>query len=169
MKLPRIKAVLEAYLFFSEKPLRVKEAAEKLGVSVEEVERALRAMEEDLKGDDRGITLDRVAGGYVLTTKEEVYQELSRLSPIKKRKLSRAALETLAIIARAQPITLPEINSIRGRDSTVPLQTLISKGLVKAIGRRRDLPGRPFLYATTEKFLKTFGLKSLKELSGDEA
>ena len=168
MSLPKLKAVLEAYLFLSEKPLSVKEASEKLGVSTEEIEEALRQMDEELKGEERGIFLERVAGGYVLSTKPEVYQELSKLGPVRRRKLSRAALETLAIIARNQPITLPEINSIRGKDSTVPLQTLVSRGLVKAVGRRRGLPGRPFLYATTEEFLKVFGLNSLEELDIDE-
>ncbi len=169
MRLPRLKAVLEAYLFLSEKPLRVEEVCEKLEVSPSMVEKALDEIQEDLEREDRGLRLERVAGGAVLATKEELFEELNRLGPVRRRRLSRAALETLAIIAHRQPITLPEINAIRGRDSSVPLQTLISRGLVKAVGRRRELAGRPFLYATTEEFLKVFGLNSLGEIQGDEA
>ncbi len=169
MRLSRLKAVLEAYLFLSERPLSVKEVSDKLGVPASMVEEALEKIEKELEEDDRGLRLERAAGGFVLATKEELFEDLMKLGPSRKRRLSKAALETLAIVAHRQPITLPEINAIRGRDSSVPLQTLIARGLVKAVGRRRELAGRPFLYATTEEFLKVFGLDSLQELHSDEA
>ncbi len=168
MKLLRLKALLEAYLFLSERPLSVKEVSQRLGVAPSMVEEALERMAKEMEGEDRGLRLERVAGGFVLATKEELFDDLMRLGASRKRKLSRAALETLAIVAHRQPITLPEINAIRGRDSSVPLQTLIARGLVRAVGRKRQLAGRPFLYATTEEFLKVFGLNSLQELGGDE-
>lgn len=167
MNLKELKALLEAFMFLSEGPLIPNEVAEKLEVSREDVERALNELEKELNSDHRGIQIERSAGGYFLVTKPELYDLLIKLSPVKKRRLSKASLETLAIIAYRQPISLPEINEIRGRDSSFPLSTLIERGLVKAVGRK-NVPGRPFLYATTGEFLKLFGLNSLEELPRED-
>ncbi|MCD6454842.1 MAG: SMC-Scp complex subunit ScpB [Candidatus Aminicenantes bacterium] len=167
MNLKELKALIEAYMFLSDDPLIPSEIANRLGISIEDIEKAILMLEEELNSDHRGIQIEKAAGGYFLVTKPELYEKLLRLGPVKKKRLSRASLETLAIIAYRQPISLPEINEIRGKDSSFPLSTLIEKGLVRAAGRKK-VPGRPFLYETTEEFLKLFGLNSLEELPRDD-
>ncbi|AEH44280.1 chromosome segregation and condensation protein, ScpB [Thermodesulfatator indicus DSM 15286] len=113
--------------------------------------------------ENRGFVLREVAGGFRFETKEEFAPLLRRLVFGAPPKLSRAALETLAIIAYKQPITKAEIESIRGVDSSGAIKNLMEKGLVKICGRK-DVPGKPLLYGTTPKFLEIFGLKDLSEL-----
>ncbi|OAG27845.1 SMC-Scp complex subunit ScpB [Thermodesulfatator autotrophicus] len=112
---------------------------------------------------DRGFILREVAGGFRFETKTEYTPFLRRLVFGAPPRLSRAALETLAIIAYKQPITKAEIENIRGVDSSGAIRNLMEKGLVKICGRK-DMPGRPLLYGTTNKFLEIFGLKDLSEL-----
>ncbi len=167
MNLKELKALLEAYMFLSEGPLKTKEIAEKLSVEEKDVIEAVGMLEREMDSDHRGIQIEKSAGGYFLVTKPHLYEILTKLNPVKRRKLFKASLEVLAIIAYRQPISLPEITEIRGRDSSFPLSTLMERGLIKAIGRKK-IPGRPFLYATTEKFLKLFGLNSLDELPPED-
>src|SRR6185436_6507593 len=118
-----------------------------------------------LKSDfqTRGIQLDEVAGGWIFRT-HPIYapfvRDLTKQRPVR---LSRAQIETLAILGYRQPITRPEIDEIRGVDCGPVLKTLLERDLVKILGKK-DEPGRPILYGTTQSFLEFFGLKSLKDL-----
>ncbi len=112
---------------------------------------------------NRGIQLKEVANGFRLETAPELAPYIRRIKHKSSFRLSRAALETLAIIAYNQPITRAEIEALRGVDSAQAIKNLLEKGLIKIAGRK-DIPGRPLLYTTTPRFLEIFGLKSLKEL-----
>lgn len=117
---------------------------------------------------EHGIQIIKVGGGYLLTTKPYCDKYIKKLYKIKKQtRLSKAALETLAIIAYYQPVTLAEISALRGVDSSFTLKTLLRHKLVKIVGRK-DKPGRPLLYRTTKKFLIHFGLNSLEDLPSIE-
>ncbi len=118
----------------------------------------------ELVESNRPFQIVNLAGGYVYSTRPEYGMLLQQVikSKIKKR-LSHAALETLAIIAYRQPVTKPEIEQVRGVNSIDVVNSLIEKGLVEIVGRK-DVLGKPLLYATTREFLKTFGLKDLEEL-----
>ena len=112
---------------------------------------------------NRGIKLREVANGFRLETAPELAPYIRRIKHKASFRLSRATLETLAIIAYNQPITRAEIEALRGVDSAQAIKNLLEKGLIKIAGRK-DIPGRPLLYTTTPRFLEAFGLKSLKEL-----
>ena len=127
---------------------------------------AIKAALEQLKTDyaARSFSLEEVAGGYQLLTRPEHDDIIGRLKKIEsKRRLSRAALETLSIIAYKQPIKRADVESIRGVSSLDIIKGLMDMGLVKTSGRE-DAPGAPLLYGTTDKFLTMFGLKALEEL-----
>ena len=124
----------------------------------------MESLKEDYATDTRGIHIVEMAGVFQLATKKEHSDYLKKLiESTNKHGLSQAALETLAIIAYKQPITRVEIEEIRGVKTERPLHTLVSKVLIKEVGRAEG-PGRAYLYGTTKEFLDYFGLKSLKEL-----
>ncbi len=127
----------------------------------EELKEALYTLKKRYK--DRGIVIKEVAGGFRFETDPAFAKYIHRLKHSNFQKLSRAALETLAIIAYNQPITKAEIDSLRGVDSAGALKSLLERGLIKVAGRK-EIPGRPILYVTTKRFLEVFGLKSLNEL-----
>jgi len=156
---------LEALLFASPRPLSASELADATGVDENQIVRVLMEMEADLKSrDDRGLELQRVAGGYRLVTKG-IYDELIRTlhTTTIDAPLSQAALETVAIIAYEQPVTRAEIEDIRGVQCGSTLNTLVERGLIAEAGRR-EAPGRPILYVTTPRFLEELGLDSIEEL-----
>lgn len=135
-----------------------------LGVSEEEVRRALEQLDRLLQESQRGIQLAEVAGGFMLVTRARFFPYLRRLAPSSRpAPLSAAALETLAVIAYRQPLTRAEIEAIRGVNCESALSTLLERGLIEVAGHRQA-PGRPALYRTTRKFLETFGLRSLEDL-----
>lgn len=157
-------AILEALVFASEAPLsleRIEEALE--GRSRGEIIRLLAVLQERCRQPDRGVLLIEVAGGYRLVTKPEVAPWVQRLRGTRPAKLSKAALETLAIIAYKQPITKPEIESIRGVMIDGVLKTLVERNLIRILGRKPEV-GRPILYGTSRDFLEYFGFKDLSEL-----
>lgn len=157
-------AILEALFFASEAPLsleRIEEALE--GHSRGEIIRLLVVLQERCRQPDRGVLLIEVAGGYRLVTKPEVAPWVQRLRGSRPAKLSKAALETLAIIAYKQPITKPEIESIRGVMIDGVLKTLVERNLIRILGRKPEV-GRPILYGTSRDFLEYFGFKDLSEL-----
>jgi len=129
--------------------------------TAEDLRKALEVLKKHYAG--RGVVLVEVAGGFRFQTREQFSHFIRRLKLGSPPRLSRAALETLAIIAYKQPVTKAEIESIRGVDSAGALRALLEKGLIKIAGRK-ELPGKPLLYATTSKFLEVFGLKDLTEL-----
>ena len=160
-----LAAVLEALLFVSPEPVPVSRLATAVGnVSKAEVEQALTRLEQDLAQDNRGIQLVKLAGGYRLVTKAEYAPWLKRLDKAKAaQKLSRSALESLAIIAYKQPLVRAEIEEIRGVETSGVLRTLLERKLVRIVGRK-EVPGRPIMYGTTKFFLEHFGLQDITQL-----
>ena len=160
-----LKAILEAVLFVSPEPVPVARLMSILGtVSKTEVVQALEILTNDLDQDGRGIQLVQVAGGYRLVTKQEYGLWLKRMDKAKAaQKLSRSALESLAIIAYKQPLVRSEIEEIRGVETSGVLRTLCERKLVRIVGRK-DVPGRPIMYGTTKFFLEHFGLQDLSQL-----
>jgi segregation and condensation protein B len=160
-----LKAILEAVLFVSPEPVPVARLMSILGtVSKAEVVQALGILTHDLDQDGRGIQLVQVAGGYRLVTKQEYGPWLKRMDKTKAaQKLSRSALESLAIIAYKQPLVRSEIEEIRGVETSGVLRTLCERKLVRIVGRK-DVPGRPIMYGTTKFFLEHFGLQDLSQL-----
>ena len=160
-----LKAILEAILFVSPEPVPVARLISILGtVSKAEVVQALGILTHDLDQDGRGIQLVQVAGGYRLVTKQEYGPWLKRMDKAKAaQKLSRSALESLAIIAYKQPLVRSEIEEIRGVETSGVLRTLCERKLVRIVGRK-DVPGRPIMYGTTKFFLEHFGLQDLSQL-----
>jgi segregation and condensation protein B len=123
----------------------------------------LEALQERCRQADRGVMLIQVAEGYRLVTKPELATWIQRLQGARPARLSRAALETLAIIAYRQPITKPEIEAIRGVTIDGVLKTLVERDLIRILGRKAEV-GRPILYGTSRQFLEYFGFKDLSEL-----
>ena len=160
-----LKAILEAVLFGSSEPVPVARLMAILGkISKAEVVQALTILAHDLDQDGRGIQLVQVAGGYRLVTKQEYGPWLKRMDKAKAaQKLSRSALESLAIIAYKQPLVRSEIEEIRGVETSGVLRTLCERKLVRIVGRK-DVPGRPIMYGTTKFFLEHFGLQDLSQL-----
>jgi segregation and condensation protein B len=160
-----LKAILEAVLFVSPEPVPVARLMSIVGtVSKAEVVQALGILTHDLDQDGRGIQLVQVAGGYRLVTKQEYGPWLKRMDKAKAaQKLSRSALESLAIIAYKQPLVRSEIEEIRGVETSGVLRTLCERKLVRIVGRK-DVPGRPIMYGTTKFFLEHFGLQDLSQL-----
>jgi segregation and condensation protein B len=153
---------LEAMLFVAGEPVTPSQLAAALDVAVSVVERGLHELDASLSG--RGIRLQRHAGRVQLTTAPELAELVERFLGLEATShLSRAALETLAIIAYQQPVTRPQIDAIRGVNSDSMMKSLLNKGLILESGRA-DGPGRPILYSTTPEFLQHFGLSSILEM-----
>ncbi|MER3473226.1 MAG: SMC-Scp complex subunit ScpB [Armatimonadota bacterium] len=161
MDTQRLSRALECLLFVATEPVSMKTLMEVLREEEECLRNALRLLEERLQ--DSGLQVVQVAGGYQLCTRPEFAEVVARYLQPQPTKLSRAALETVAIIAYRQPITLPEIEAIRGVQSEGVVRTLLQRGLIQEVGRKQTA-GRPVLYGTTPQFLYYFGLNSLEEL-----
>ncbi|MBI4459712.1 MAG: SMC-Scp complex subunit ScpB [Acidobacteria bacterium] len=164
------KAAVEAIVYVAEEPVTVDQIVSALeGASRREVLQALITLQNEYAQANRGIEIVEVAGGYKMFTKPEHHEAVRKfvknLTP--PLKLSLAALETLATIAYRQPITLPEIQQIRGVNATAAVKTLLDRKLITTAGRK-DVVGRPILYKTTRQFLIQFGLGSLQELPSIE-
>ena len=164
----KIRPALEALLFSSSRPIRVVDLAEILEATPEAVAAALASLAEEADSPARGVRLESVAGGWRYVTRPEFDSLLRKFHEVTERsRLSLAALETLAIIAYRQPITMPEIQEIRGVNSSSVLTTLLEKKLVTTAGRK-PVVGTPFLYRTTRDFLVRFGLNELDDLPKPE-
>ena len=163
-----LHAALEALLFSSDQPLPLPLLSEALDVEPDQVTAALAALGEAYRGRAAGVELREIAGGWMLVTTPEQAEWVGRMLRGRKRmRLSRPALETMAIIAYKQPVTKVEIEAIRGVDSTAVLGTLLERNLVTIRGRSKVV-GRPLLYGTTPEFLDYFGLRDLSELPRPE-
>ncbi len=160
-----LKAILETLLFVSAEPMPIERLMVVLGeVSKHEVKQALQALREEMDRQGRGVQLVELAGGYQIVTRIEYASWIKRLAKIKAApKLSRMALESLAIIAYKQPIVRSEIEQIRGVEVSTVLRTLLERKLIRMVGRK-DVPGRPIMYGTTKLFLQQFGLSDLSQL-----
>ncbi len=157
-----LDAQLEALLFVASEPVPVERLAQATGHDMTQVEAALLMLEERLR--TRGLRLQRLRGRVRLVTAAEYGPLVARFLNLEATaRLSRAALETLAIIAYRQPITRPQIEAIRGVNSDGVVRSLLEKGLIAEVGRAEG-PGRPILYAVTETFLQHFGLTSPDDL-----
>jgi segregation and condensation protein B len=162
----RLVAILESVIFASGEPLTLARLGEVVpGPSRGELRAALAHLAARTECERRGIRLLEVAGGYQFRTAPEHAEWVRRLFQQKPWRLTRATLETLAIVAYKQPITRTEIEAIRGVDADSALATLLSRKLVRIVGRK-DVIGRPLLYGTTRQFLEVFGLKDLTGLPG---
>ena len=158
------RGVLEALLFVAEEPIPLGKLQEVLGDEDPAVtEASIRELAQRLEGEDRGLMIQEVAGGFRLTTRAEAHPWIQRLQQVKPARLSRAALETLAIIAYKQPITRAEVEAIRGVAVDGVMRTLLERGLIRMLGRKTEA-GRPILYGTSPAFLEHFGFKDLGEL-----
>jgi segregation and condensation protein B len=159
-----IQPILEGIFFVSDSPVRLETLVEILPESnKEEILQGIGRIKTEYEDGSKGVELVEIAGGYQFRTKTRWAEWINRLKKAKTVKLSRSALETLAIIAYRQPIIRPAIEEIRGVDSGWVVRTLLEKGLVKMMGRK-DLPGRPMIYGTTRSFLELFGLNALADL-----
>jgi segregation and condensation protein B len=157
-----LSAKIEAMLFVSAEPVPLGQLAQALDVTTSVVERGLKELDDVLR--TRGLRLQRNAGRVQLTTAAELASLVETFLGLEAiTHLSRAALETLAIIAYQQPVTRPQVDSVRGVNSDGMMKSLLSKGLIQESGRT-DGPGRPILYSTTPEFLQHFGLSSIMEL-----
>ena len=157
--------VVEAMLFASDVPLEAERIRDVLDL---ENAAAARALAEELiaryEAEPRGLAIVEVGGGYRMVTRPELAPWLVRLARARTRvRLSRPALETLAIIAYTQPVSRPELDAVRGVNPEAVLDNLLERRLVR-IGGRKEAPGRPFLYETTREFLVAFGLRDLNDL-----
>ena len=159
-----LRSVLESLLFAAETPLTVHRLSEVLeGIEKKEILFVLQELQAEYEGAGRGFRLAEVAGGYQMRTPKENADWVKNLFRGRPARMSRATLETLAIIAYKQPITRAEIEAIRGVDVDGVLATLQERRLVRIVARK-DVPGRPFLYGTTAEFLQTFNMKDLSQL-----
>lgn len=160
-----LKGILEALLFVTAEPIPVTRFQALLGaVTKQDVDDALAGLAQDYEQEGRGLQLAEVAGGYRLVTKAEFAPWLKRLEKVKApSKLSRSAVESLAIIAYKQPIVRAEVEQIRGVETSGVIRTLLERKLVRIVGRKEE-PGRPIMYGTTKFFLEHFGLRDLSQL-----
>jgi len=157
--------VVEALLFASEAPVEAERIQEVLDLpSAGQARELVQMLVERLDGQGRALQIIEVGGGYRLVTRPEVAPWLVKLARSRTRsRLSRSALETLAIIAYRQPASRPDIDAVRGVNSEAVLDNLLDRRMVRIAGRK-DSPGRPFLYETTRDFLVAFGLRDLADL-----
>jgi len=163
----QLEASIEALLFVAAAPVTISQLAEALEQKPQDVETGLRNLEQVFKRG-HGLSLQWHGGRVQLTTAAEMAGPVEKFLGLEATaRLSRAALETLAIIAYRQPITRPGVDAIRGVNSDGVMKSLLSKGLVQEVGRTEG-PGRPILYGTTTDFLQHFGLSSLAELPSYE-
>ena len=159
-----IKKALEAMMFIWGEPLSNKVAAEVMNQDKDLVYECLLELKEEYEKESRGIRIREINKAFQFVTSKDMASYIDRLcTPVKRRKLSQAALEVLAIIAYKQPVTKGEIDSIRGIKSDRVMEGLLARELIKEAGRTNGI-GRPILYGTTEEFLKNMGLGSIKEL-----
>ena len=159
----RVRTVMETLLFLAEGPLSKEELRQVTGLEPERIVRALDQLSGQYREGLSGIVLHEVAGGWQLRTSPLNAGFARRFLRVKPQRLTRAALETLAIVAYRQPVTRPEIEEVRGVDCGAVLKALLERKLVKILGKKEE-PGRPILYGTTREFLEFFALKDLASL-----
>ncbi len=161
-----MKRALEALLIATDTPLSEKRIAEILNISEQDIQRHVDELNQEYQSTGRAFEVKKIAGGYQIYTLPEFAGYINALIE-KKSSLSKAALETLAIIAYHQPLTRAGVEKLRGVDSTWILDALLAKGLIKTCGRLQA-PGRPIRYSTTKEFLRYFGINDLTDLPREE-
>ena len=165
MEIRELQEILEAIIYVAEDPVRPEQFREIFpDESLDKLDTALKSLVAEFNSRPGGMLIREVAGGYRMTTRPEHHEYIrSYLKSRPGAKLSMAALETLAVIAYKQPVTLAEVLAIRGKKSSTALQTLLEKRLISILGRKAVV-GRPIIYGTSREFLIHFGLKDLSEL-----
>ena len=163
-----LKAIAEALIFVADEPISAKSIADVLKLEWDAVETALTDLAQEYEARNGGLQLREIAGGWQIATRAEHHEQIrAYLKSRPSAKLSLASLETLAVIAYKQPVTVPEILEIRGVQSPSAIKTLLDKRLIVAKGRKETV-GRPMMYGTSKDFLIQFGLKDLTELPSIE-
>ena len=163
-----IVSLVEALVFVADEPITVKTLADVLEEDRETIETAVEELKEEYETRESGLQLREIAGGWQISTRTEYHEEVRKfLKTRPNAKLSLASLETLAVIAYKQPVTIPEILEIRGVQSASAIKTLLEKRLIVMKGHKETV-GRPMLYGTSKDFLIQFGLKDLSELPSIE-
>lgn len=164
MNIEKIRSTIEAIIFASEQPVTLDQLAQSIDtVDKQELGVLLEQLVVDWRGAGRAFHLVEVAGGWQFRTKAEYGPWLQRMAHDRPTKLSRSSLETLAVIAYKQPITRPEIEDLRGVDSGAVVKNLLDRNLIKIVGKK-DAPGKPMVYGTTQRFLEVFSLRDLGSL-----
>lgn len=159
-----LKDIIESLLFVSDEPLTIERLKSVLTPAEgAEIRTALNSLIEDYETRRGGFHLKEIAGGYQLRTRPEFSEWIARLVQPRAPRLSKAALETLAIIAYKQPVIRSDVEHIRGVDCGGVIRVLLERNLIRVLGRK-EIPGRPLIYATTKRFLEVFDLKDLKDL-----
>ncbi len=163
-----LKSITEALIFVADEPINTKTIADVIDVDREVVEKAVAELGEEYDARASGLQLREIAGGWQIATRPEHHENVrAYLRSKPSAKLSLASLETLAVIAYKQPVTVPEILEIRGVQSPSAIKTLLDKRLIVSKGRKETV-GRPMMYGTSKEFLIQFGLKDLSELPSVE-
>lgn len=159
-----LKPIIEGLLFASDAPLSVEKMRSILEMGDSQaILNVLTSLAQEYDSQKRGFFLSEVAGGYQLRTRPEYREWVRRMRQTRPARLSRAALETLAIVAYKQPVLRSDVEHLRGVDCGGVLRSLLERGIIRILGRK-DLPGRPMVYGTTKRFLEIFDMKDLKEL-----
>ncbi len=164
--LSNIASQIESVLFLSSSPVTERELKDLLKISGRELNNAVKELKLNLESENHGIILKEISNGFILETRPENFEILSRFRDTEKKRrvnLSRAAIETAAIIAYNQPVTRSEIDEIRGVRSDGIVSKLLENGIIKISGRKKS-NGSPLLFSTTQKFLEIFGLNALTDL-----
>ncbi|MFH1729726.1 MAG: SMC-Scp complex subunit ScpB [Pseudomonadota bacterium] len=164
MEKEKIKSIIESILFVSSEPVSNSKLREIIGKDYGEIiKEAIEELEEDFDKEYHGIALENVANGWQFRTKEENAQFIINFKKIKPQRISKASMDTLAIIAYQQPITKAEVEKLRGVDSSGVIKMLLARKLIRIIGKKEEA-GRPMIYGTSSFFLESLGLKNLKDL-----
>jgi segregation and condensation protein B len=156
-----LRGLVEALLFTSQKPVDLKDLARSAGIDKPRARELVEQLQRSYDG--RGLCIEEIAGGFVMRSAPRYAPYIQKILALRPVRLSRAQLETLAIVAYRQPVTKPEVDDIRGVDSGQVIKGLLERALLKMLGKK-DEPGRPTLYGTTTDFLELLNLQSLKDL-----
>jgi segregation and condensation protein B len=164
MELTKKESILEALLFAAGDVIDRKTLTSVLSVGNEEIEKLVNSLNDKFINEDRALMVRNIDNGYQLCTNSKYHEYINKLFDSKqKQNLSQAAIETLAVIAYKQPVTRQEVEKIRGVNSDRSISILSEYGLIEDIGRK-DAPGRPLIYSTTQEFLRVFGYSTLSDL-----
>jgi segregation and condensation protein B len=164
MEISKEAALIEAVLLLENDPVETRKLADITGLSSEIVQEALQQLQSALEADGHGIEIVEIGGGYSFAPRKALWEQLrERYGKSAENRLSKAALETLAIIAYSQPITRAEVESIRGVSADGMIKLLVSRSFIREVGKK-DVPGKPVQYGTTREFLKAFRLATISDL-----
>lgn len=164
MELTREAALIEAVLLLENDPVEPRKLAVITGLAIEAVQEAITLLQSALESDGHGLEIVEIGGGYSFAPRKGLWEQLrERYGKSAENRLSKAALETLAIIAYSQPITRAEIESIRGVQADGMIKLLASRNFIREVGKK-DVPGKPIQFGTTREFLKAFRLSTISDL-----